>query len=52
MITANPLEGPRKPGSSSSSSAGTCRLRPWTVGRVQIRGRGVIRQYAENGPAG
>ena len=23
-----------------------------TVGRVQIRGRGVIREYADNGPAG
>jgi acyl-CoA synthetase (AMP-forming)/AMP-acid ligase II len=78
MITANPLDGPRKPGSAglpagsevrvvespegssgdsgsagSSGSSGPCLPCPaGTVGRVQIRGGGVIRQYAANGRAG
>jgi len=63
MITANPLDGPRKAGSAGRPvgtqvrvarlAAGRyvpCPAR--TVGRVQIRGRGVISEYAENGPAG
>jgi acyl-CoA synthetase (AMP-forming)/AMP-acid ligase II len=45
MITANPLDGPRKAGSAGCSE-------PGAVGRVQIRGRGVITQYAAGGPAG
>ena len=63
MITANPLDGPRKPGSAGRPAGDRGPGRPargrWLVpapahqvGRVQIRGRGVIRQYAENGPAG
>jgi len=59
MITANPLDGPRKAGSAGLPAgaevrvAGPAGLCPaFTVGRVQIRGRGVIREYAEGGPAG
>ncbi len=62
MITANPLDGPRKTG-SAGVPAGTevrvARLRgsryvpcpALATGRVQIRGRGVIRQYAAGGSA-
>ena len=59
MITANPLDGPRKPG-SAGRPAGT-RVRvvqdgllcpAGIVGRVQIRGRGVITSYAEGGKPG
>jgi oxalate---CoA ligase len=78
MITANPLDGPRKAGSAglpagsevrvvecpegssgssgslwSSGSSGPCLPCPaGTVGRVQIRGAGVIKEYAANGRAG
>jgi acyl-CoA synthetase (AMP-forming)/AMP-acid ligase II len=66
MITANPLDGPRKAGSAGlpagsevrvvecpEGAAGPCLPCPaGTVGRVQIRGGGVIRQYAANGRAG
>ena len=63
MITANPLDGPRKPGSAGRPAGAEVRIvrrdgqRHLTcpagaVGRVQIRGRGVISEYAENGPAG
>ena len=61
MITANPLDGPRKAGSPappvprSGWSAGRGPARPCppgTIGRVQIRGPGVITQYAAGGPAG
>jgi acyl-CoA synthetase (AMP-forming)/AMP-acid ligase II len=69
MITANPLDGPRKAGSAglpagsevrvvecpedSPGALGPCLPCPaGTVGRVQIRGGGVIRQYAANGRAG
>jgi acyl-CoA synthetase (AMP-forming)/AMP-acid ligase II len=59
MITANPLHGPRKAGSAGLPAGAEVRIvqrgllcRPGTVGRVQIRGRGVISEYAENGPAG
>jgi acyl-CoA synthetase (AMP-forming)/AMP-acid ligase II len=72
MITANPLDGPRKPGSAgqpagsevrvvespdeasgSLGSLGPCLPCPaGTVGRVQIRGAGVIKEYAANGRAG
>ncbi len=63
MITANPLDGPRKAGSAGlpvNTEVRVARLRgsgyvpcqAVTVGRVQIRGRGVIRQYAAGGAAG
>jgi acyl-CoA synthetase (AMP-forming)/AMP-acid ligase II len=72
MITANPLDGPRKAGSAGLPAGSEVRvvespeepdgaagsLGPalpcpaGTVGRVQIRGAGVIRQYAANGRAG
>ena len=63
MITANPLDGPRKPGSAGLPAGTEVRVAQLaagryvpcpalTVGRVQIRGRGVIRKYAEGGPAG
>ena len=63
MITANPLDGPRKPGSAGLPAGAEVRVAQLaagrympcpalTVGRVQIRGRGVITEYAENGPAG
>jgi acyl-CoA synthetase (AMP-forming)/AMP-acid ligase II len=72
MITANPLDGPRKAGSAgrpagsevrvvespdgpegSAGSLGPAVPCPaGTVGRVQIRGAGVIRQYAANGRPG
>ena len=66
MITANPLDGPRKPGSAGRPAAAEVRIvqgvagpgqrqvpcPPGTVGRVQIKGRGVITEYAAGGPAG
>jgi acyl-CoA synthetase (AMP-forming)/AMP-acid ligase II len=63
MITANPLDGPRKAGSAGLPAGTEVRVatlagsryvpcQAGTVGRVQIRGRGVIREYAEGGPAG
>ena len=63
MITANPLDGPRKAGSAGLPAGTEVRVatlagsryvpgQACTVGRVQIRGRGVIREYAEGGPAG
>jgi acyl-CoA synthetase (AMP-forming)/AMP-acid ligase II len=57
MITANPLDGPRKPGSAGWPAGAEVRIVPVpgaadAVGRVQIRGRGVITQYAAGGPAG
>jgi oxalate---CoA ligase len=81
MITANPVDGPRKAGSvgrpagtevrvaeRAGSQDGSGRAGPQdgsgrggsgyvpcpagTVGRVQIRGRGVIREYAQGGPGG
>jgi acyl-CoA synthetase (AMP-forming)/AMP-acid ligase II len=62
MIAANPLDGPRKAGSVGLPAGTEVRIAQLaagqyvpgpalTVGRVQIRGRGVIREYAENGPA-
>jgi acyl-CoA synthetase (AMP-forming)/AMP-acid ligase II len=60
MITANPLDGPRKPGSAGlpvgvelrvvGSDSVSCP--PGEIGRVQIRGRGVVPEYASVGPAG
>ena len=56
MITANPLDGPRKPGSVGLPAGAEVRVVPVSgadeAGRVQIRGRGVITQYAAGGPAG
>jgi oxalate---CoA ligase len=66
MITANPLDGPRKPGSAGRPAAAEVRIvqgaagpgqrqvpcPPGTVGGVQIKGRGVITEYAAGGPAG
>jgi acyl-CoA synthetase (AMP-forming)/AMP-acid ligase II len=63
MITANPVDGPRKAGSAGRPAGTQVRVaerigsryvpvRTGTVGRVQIRGRGVIREYATGGPAG
>jgi AMP-binding enzyme/AMP-binding enzyme C-terminal domain len=62
MITANPLDGPRKAGSVGRPAGTEVRvvgpdgglLRPCpagTIGRVQIRGPGVITEYAAGGPA-
>jgi acyl-CoA synthetase (AMP-forming)/AMP-acid ligase II len=60
MITANPLDGPRKAGSVGRPAGAEVRVVPAAgaagpadvVGRVQIRGRGVITQYAANGRPG
>jgi acyl-CoA synthetase (AMP-forming)/AMP-acid ligase II len=63
MITANPLHGPRKAGSAGLPAGAEVRIvQPdgqgcfpcpaGAVGGVQIRGRGVISEYAEGGPAG
>ncbi len=63
MITANPLDGPRKAGSVGLPAGAEVRVArldagryvpcpALEVGQVQIRGQGVIREYAANGPAG
>jgi acyl-CoA synthetase (AMP-forming)/AMP-acid ligase II len=63
MITANPLDGPRKAGSAglpvgvelrvvSSAGEWLAPCGPDVVGRVQIRGPGVITRYASGGRAG
>lgn len=59
MITANPIDGPRKPGSAGRPAGTQVRVMQdgmpcpaGTVGRVQIRGRGVITGYAEGGKPG
>ncbi len=63
MITANPLAGPRKAGSAGLPAGTEVRVaqrrgsrsvpcQAFEVGQVQIRGRGVIRQYASGGRAG
>jgi acyl-CoA synthetase (AMP-forming)/AMP-acid ligase II len=51
MITANPLDGPRKPGSVGVPAGAELRIAgtPDEVGRVQIRGAGVITGYASGG---
>jgi len=59
MITANPVDGPRKPGSVGLPAGAEVRVLPpdagahaGQVGRVQIRGNGVITRYAEGGRPG
>ncbi len=63
MITANPLDGPRKAGSVGLPVGSEVRVvQPDAgryvpcpapvVGRVQIRGPGIITRYADGGPAG
>jgi len=63
MITANPLDGPRKAGSAGRPAGTEVRVisrdegllrpcPPGTIGRVQIRGPGVITEYAAGGPVG
>jgi oxalate---CoA ligase len=63
MITANPLDGPRKPGSVGRAAGAevrviryagpeTVRCEDYVVGQVQIRGPGVITRYATGGHEG
>jgi len=60
MITANPLDGPRKAGSAGVpvgtelriAGDGPAPCQAYETGRVQIRGRGVIRAYASPARAG
>ncbi|MBO0801925.1 MAG: AMP-binding protein [Nocardiopsaceae bacterium] len=64
MITANPVDGVRKPGSSGKPAGTEVRVvtvsetgtitecGPSEVGRVQIRGAGVITAYASGGRPG
>jgi len=57
MITANPLDGPRKAGSVGLPAGAEVRVVPVSgavdaVGRVQIRGPGVITAYAAGGRPG
>jgi acyl-CoA synthetase (AMP-forming)/AMP-acid ligase II len=76
MITANPVDGPRKAGSAGRPTGTEVRIvapggaaspalpvppvlpaspalaGPGELGRVQIRGKGVIRRYAEGGRPG
>jgi oxalate---CoA ligase len=60
MITANPVDGPRKPGSAGRPASAQVRVelgdggaaRPDEIGRVQIRGAGVITSYDSGGRPG
>jgi len=59
MITANPVAGLRKPGSAGLPASAQVRVEigggaagPGEVGRVQIRGAGVITSYDSGGRAG
>jgi len=53
MITANPIDGPRKPGSAGKPAGTEVRIMPeGQLGNIQIRGRGVITGYAEGGKPG
>ena len=60
MITANPLDGPRKPGSAGKPAGSEVRIASpagdpasaGDIGRVQIRGAGVITAYASGGRPG
>jgi acyl-CoA synthetase (AMP-forming)/AMP-acid ligase II len=57
MITANPVDGPRKPGSAGRPAGAEVRISlpggrpagPREIGRVLIRGAGVITAYASGG---
>jgi acyl-CoA synthetase (AMP-forming)/AMP-acid ligase II len=59
MITANPISGPRKPGSAGRPAGSQVRIvfpgetaAPGEIGRVQIRGAGVITSYDSGGRTG
>jgi acyl-CoA synthetase (AMP-forming)/AMP-acid ligase II len=60
MITANPLDGPRKPGSAGKPAGSEVRIAvpggekagAGDIGRVQIRGGGIITAYASGGRPG
>jgi acyl-CoA synthetase (AMP-forming)/AMP-acid ligase II len=63
MITANPLDGPRKPGSVGQPAGTEVRVvryegaeatpcGDYIIGQVQIRGPGVITRYASGGRPG
>ena len=59
MITANPVDGVRKPGSAGRPASAHVRIehaggsaRPGEIGRVQIRGAGVITSYDSGGRPG
>jgi oxalate---CoA ligase len=59
MITANPLDGPRKPGSAGRPAGSQVRIDvpggggvAGDIGRVLIRGAGVITAYASGGRPG
>ena len=60
MITANPLDGPRKPGSAGLPAASQVRIAVpgggtadvGEIGRVTIRGAGTITAYASGGRPG
>jgi acyl-CoA synthetase (AMP-forming)/AMP-acid ligase II len=60
MITANPVDGPRKPGSVGRPAGSEVRVEAadgggaaaGEIGRVKIRGAGVIRAYASGGRPG
>jgi oxalate---CoA ligase len=60
MITANPVDGPRKPGSAGRPAGSQVKIVlpgggtavPGEVGRVRIRGAGVITSYDSGGRPG
>jgi acyl-CoA synthetase (AMP-forming)/AMP-acid ligase II len=60
MITANPIDGPRKPGSAGRPAGSRVRIAfpggetaaPGEIGRVQISGAGVITGYDSGGRPG
>ena len=60
MITANPVDGPRKPGSAGRPAGSEVRVEasagiaaaPGEIGRVKIRGAGVITAYDSGGRPG
>jgi acyl-CoA synthetase (AMP-forming)/AMP-acid ligase II len=60
MITANPVDGPRKPGSAGRPAGSQVKIElpdggsaaPGEVGRVRIRGAGVIERYDSGGRPG
>jgi acyl-CoA synthetase (AMP-forming)/AMP-acid ligase II len=59
MITANPVDGPRKTGSAGRPAGSEVQIEspdgaamPGEVGRVRIRGGGVITSYASGGRPG